>query len=87
MLPAGGPENLTPVHVVRVFEEVTGWSFTVEHVPRDVLKKQYADATDGLSRTFAALMLGSADGCPMDMRETATQCHGRSRPYGTTQLR
>jgi uncharacterized protein YbjT (DUF2867 family) len=70
MLPAGGPENLTPLHVVRIFEEVTGRSFTVEHVPRGVLEKQYADATDALRRTFAALMLGYADGCPMDMRET-----------------
>jgi len=28
MLLAGGPENLTPLRVVRIFEEVTGRSFT-----------------------------------------------------------
>ena len=70
MLLVGGPENLTPLRVVRIFEEVTGRSFTVEHVPRGALEKQYAEATDPMSRTFAALMLGYAHGCPMDMRET-----------------
>jgi uncharacterized protein YbjT (DUF2867 family) len=70
MLLAGGPENLTPLRAVRIFEEVTGRSFTVKHVPQDALEKQYAEATDPLSRSFAALMLEYAHGCPMDMRET-----------------
>jgi uncharacterized protein YbjT (DUF2867 family) len=70
MLLAGGPENLTPLQVVRIFEEVTGRSFTVEHVPQGTLQKQYAEAKDPLSQTFAALMLEYAHGCPMDMRET-----------------
>jgi len=70
MLLVGGPENLTPLRVVRIFEEVTGRPFTVEHVPQDVLEKQYAEAKDPMSQTFAALMLEYAHGCPMDMRET-----------------
>jgi len=70
VLLAAGPENLTPLRVVRIFEEVTGRSFTVEHVPQGALEKQYADAADPLSRSFAALMLEYAHGCPMDMRET-----------------
>ena len=70
VLLAAGPENLTPLRVVRIFEEMTGRSFTVEHVPQGALEKQYADAADPLSRSFAALMLESAHGCPMDMRET-----------------
>lgn len=37
MLLAGGPGNLTPLRVVRIFEDVTGRSFTVEHVPQAVL--------------------------------------------------
>jgi uncharacterized protein YbjT (DUF2867 family) len=67
---AGGPENLTPLQVVRIFEEVTRRPFAVEHVPLDALEKQYTEAGDPMSRTFAALMLGYARGCPMDMRET-----------------
>ena len=70
MLLVGGPENLTPLRVVRIFEDVTGRSFTVEHVPLGALEKQYAEAQDPMSRTFAALMLEYAHGCPMDMRET-----------------
>ncbi|MGA2326872.1 MAG: SDR family oxidoreductase [Bryobacteraceae bacterium] len=70
MLLAGGPENLTPLRVVRIFEEVTARSFTVEHVPQAALEKQYAEARDPLSQTFAALTLEYAHGCPMDMRET-----------------
>jgi NADH dehydrogenase len=66
----GGPENLTPHEVIRMFEGVTGHAFTVDHVPREALEKQYAEAGDPLSRSFAALMLGYAMGCPMDMRET-----------------
>ena len=33
-------------------------------------EKKYADATDPLSQTFAALMLEYTHGSPMDMRET-----------------
>jgi NADH dehydrogenase len=67
---AGGPENLTPHEVIRVFEGATGHAFTVDHVPREALEKQYAEAADPLSRSFAALMLGYAMGSPMDMCET-----------------
>jgi NADH dehydrogenase len=70
VLLAAGPENLTPLHVVRIFEEMTGRTFTVEHVPLAALEKQYAEAADPLSRSFAALTLEYAHGCPMDMRAT-----------------
>ena len=66
----GGPENLTPRDVIRVFEGVTGLPFAVDHVSPETLEKQYQEAGDALSRSFAALMLTYADGCPMDMRET-----------------
>jgi NADH dehydrogenase len=70
MLLVGGPENLAPLSVVRIFEDVTGRPFTVEHVPLGALEQQYAEAKDPMSRTFAALMLDYAHGSPMDMRET-----------------
>jgi NADH dehydrogenase len=66
----GGPENLTPHEVIRIFEGVTGHAFTLDHVPGEALEKQYLEAGDPLSRSFAALMLGYAQGSPMDMRET-----------------
>ena len=66
----GGPEGLSPLEVVRVFEQVSGSSFAVEHVPREALETQYAEATDPMGRTFAALMLGYTRGCTMEMDET-----------------
>lgn len=70
MLPVGGPENLTPLQVIRAFEEISGKSFTIEHVPESVLLEQYNAAKDPLAKSFAALMLDYARGCPMSMDET-----------------
>lgn len=70
MLPVGGPENLTPLQVVRTFEDVAGKPFTVEHVPESVLQDQYNAAKESLAKSFAALILDYARGCPMSMEET-----------------
>ncbi|HUI57479.1 MAG TPA: SDR family oxidoreductase [Bryobacteraceae bacterium] len=69
-LAVAGLEMVTPREVVRVFENVSGRSFAVEKVPQEALEKQYAEAKDPMSRSFAALMLEYAHGCPMDVRET-----------------
>jgi len=66
----GGPEMLSPLEVVRCFEEAGGREFQVVHVPEDALNAQRAAATDPLQQTFAALMLGYAHGDPIDMRKT-----------------
>jgi uncharacterized protein YbjT (DUF2867 family) len=66
----GGPENLSPHEVVRIFESATGRAFELSHVPEDALERQFAEAADPLGKTFAALMLGYARGCPLDMGET-----------------
>jgi NADH dehydrogenase len=66
----GGPENLTPHDVVRIFEDTAGRSFGLKYVPEDALCRQYAEAADPLNKSFAALMLEYAHGCPMDVSET-----------------
>ena len=66
----GGPEALSPIEVVRVFEEVTGRPFEVQHVPEDALRTQQQSATDSLEQTFAALMLTYARGDEIPMEET-----------------
>jgi NADH dehydrogenase len=66
----GGPEMLSPLEVVRYFEEAGGRKFQVVHVPEEALNAQRAAATDPLQQTFAALMLGYAHGDPIDMRKT-----------------
>ncbi len=65
----GGPEALSPLEVVRVFEEVYGKRLHVEHVPEEALKAQYESATDPVQKSFAALMLGYALGFTIEMKE------------------
>ncbi|OLC08108.1 MAG: NmrA family protein [Gemmatimonadetes bacterium 13_1_40CM_70_11] len=69
----GGPEALSPLDVVRCFEEAGGRKFQVEHVTEDVLNAQKAATSDPLQQSFAALMIGYAHGDPIDMRKTLQQ--------------
>ena len=66
----GGPEALSPLDVVRIFEESTGRTFALQHVPEEVLAQQYETARDPLEQSFAALMLGYARGDAVDMART-----------------
>jgi uncharacterized protein YbjT (DUF2867 family) len=70
LLVVGGPENLSPLDVVRTFEQVTGRAFAVEHVPVELLDEQRRSALDPLSESFAALMLEYGHGVPMQMDDT-----------------
>lgn len=63
----GGPEQLTPLEVVALFEKIGGKKFKVEHVPEEVLRGQFAAATDSMQKSFAALMLGYVYGDAMEM--------------------
>ena len=69
-LELGGPAALSPLEVVRAFEQSGGRPFRVEHVPEETLRAQRAAATDPLQQTFAALMLACALGDAIDMRTT-----------------
>lgn len=68
VLELGGPVALSPLAVVKIFEEVTGRPFTVNHVPVETLEVQREAATDSLPEAFAALMLSYANGDVIDMR-------------------
>jgi uncharacterized protein YbjT (DUF2867 family) len=65
----GGPEPLSPLEVVAIFEKHAGKPFKVQHVPVDVLKSQYATAQDSMSKSFASLMLAYAEGNEIDMQQ------------------
>jgi NADH dehydrogenase len=71
VLEVGGPEALSPLEVVRTFEEAGGREFTVEHVPEAALEQQYREAAGPMPRTFASLMLGYAAGDEIAMAATA----------------
>jgi uncharacterized protein YbjT (DUF2867 family) len=67
IIEVGGPEPLSPLDVVRIFEEESGRKFQVEHVPEQTLRQQYESAQDSLQKSFAALMLAYAHGDAIDM--------------------
>lgn len=65
-----GPENLSPLEIVRFFEETLGKSIRVDHVPEAALEEKWHSATEPLDKAFAALMLDYATGCAMNMAGT-----------------
>jgi uncharacterized protein YbjT (DUF2867 family) len=69
-LPLGGPEALSQLEMIRVFEKVGGKPFEVQHVPVEALEEQQKGATDPMQQSFLGLMRCYAAGDPIDMRET-----------------
>ena len=69
-LELGGPEALTPLQVVKIFEAAQGRKFDVQFVPADALKAQQMAATDPMQQSFAGLMRCVAAGDAIEMRET-----------------
>jgi len=63
----GGPDAISLMDVVGLFEKIGGKTFKVEHVPEEMLLAQFEGATDSMQKTFAALMLGSVRGDAMEM--------------------
>jgi uncharacterized protein YbjT (DUF2867 family) len=68
VLEVGGPEALTPLEVVRIFEEESGRRFEVETIPEEKLREQLDSANDSLEKSFAGLLIQYAHGDAIDMR-------------------
>jgi len=68
-LDVGGPQDLSPLDVVQIFERLAEASFERQFVPEDALRAQADQATDPLAETFAKLQLEYAHGCVMDSSE------------------
>jgi NADH dehydrogenase len=66
----GGPEALSPLEVVRIFEELKGQKFEVQFTPEEALKEQKESATDPLQASFAGLMLYYSRGDVIEMQQT-----------------
>ena len=58
----GGPEPLSQLDIVRLFEEAGGQPFAREHVPLEAIRAQHAAAVEPIEKSFAALMLMVASG-------------------------
>jgi NADH dehydrogenase len=61
ILEMGGPEALSQLDAVRIFEKVLGTTCRLEFVPVEALRQQHL-STDPLQKTFGALMLAYAEG-------------------------
>ena len=70
VLELGGPEALSQLEVVRIFEEVGGRSFEKQFVPEEALKARRIGATNPVELTFADLTLTVAQGDSINMSET-----------------
>lgn len=66
----GGPEALSPLEVVTIFEEYSGQPFTIEHVPVEALIAQKNAAPDSLSQSFSGLMIAYSEEKLIPMEET-----------------
>jgi NADH dehydrogenase len=61
ILELGGPEPLSLLEVLRIFEQNLGRRIGVEHVPVEALQAQH-QSPEPLQKTFGALMLAYAQG-------------------------
>jgi NADH dehydrogenase len=61
ILEMGGPQPLSQLDAVKIFEQALEKKFRLEHVPAEALQQQYS-SPDPLQKTFAALMLGYTQG-------------------------
>ena len=62
---------MSPLEVVRTFEDVGSRPFTVSHLSKEQLQAQKTEATDPLQESFAGLMIQYANGDTIEMGETA----------------
>jgi len=66
----GGPEALSPLEVVHIFEETKGKKFELQFVPEEAIIAQRDEAPDPLSKSFATLTLGVVKGSKINMKNT-----------------
>lgn len=68
-LDLGGPEPVSQLDAVRIFERAAGRDFALAYVNEEALHEQRDKATDPMGQTFASLMLDYAAGNVVDTAE------------------
>jgi len=69
VLEIGGPEDLSPLEAINIFETTAGQKFEIQHVPEDALLAQLETTSDPLTETFLKLQLEYVHGCLMNTSE------------------
>jgi len=66
----GGPDDLSLLDALGIFEQESGKTFELQNVPDEALRAQMAAAADSLGKTFSGLMIGLNEVGTIDMKET-----------------
>jgi len=66
----GGPDDLSVLDAVGIFEQESGQTFELQNVPDEALRAQMAAAPDSLGKTFSGLMMGLNEVGRIHMKET-----------------
>ncbi len=74
LIELGGPEALSPLEVVRVFEETGGGKLEVEHVSTGAIRAQRERDADPMQQSFDSLMLAYAAGDVIDNAHAMRVC-------------
>jgi len=69
VLELGGPQNLSQLDAVKIFEEALDKKIEVGQMPVDAIQSQLNDADDPMQKSFSGLMLCVANGDRIDMKE------------------
>jgi uncharacterized protein YbjT (DUF2867 family) len=81
-LELGGPENLSQLETVKIFEDVLQKKMEVQHIPLESLTAQLKSAEDGMQKSFTGLMLCAAKGDLINMTEVL-----KKFPVGLTSVK
>jgi len=66
----GGPQCISQLDAVKIFEKVLHRKIEVQQIPVEALQAQLESATDGMQKSFTGLMLCVAKGDRIDMTDT-----------------
>lgn len=69
VLELGGPQNLSQLDAVKIFEEVLDKKIEVGQMPVEALQAQLDGAEDPMQKSYSGLMLCVANGDRIDMKE------------------
>jgi uncharacterized protein YbjT (DUF2867 family) len=75
----GGPDTLSRLEVVRMFEKLSVRRFETQFVPEERLQARKTTATNPVEQTFADLMLSAAHDDSIDMSDTFTNFQVRPK--------
>ena len=67
ILELGGPQNISQLDAVKIFEEVLSKKMELQHIPMEALQAQFDGTEDPMQKSFSAIMLEVAKGMPNDM--------------------